>query len=465
MEKPAAGFRKFGIGLLALLLVQILPAFRLTGANAISWAYVQSLRFRKVESYFYTATDCSFTLNIENVPPEKVTVSVNDVPEGVSYVGASKIAYMPYSSDSGEQYGTTLTISFQFDSKGFYQIKAIDVRIDETYAKIPVEAVEVYENPNTVRPEISPDFIDNPNIQVSGKTIKVMNANEHIVFRMNIQYAIQVLKFEWDLPEDSLFKQLGYTDLSEKVDAGKFTPEKIPIAIFDWQPLKPGTYEFPKFDVIATSYGGIRYEVKSPEYKVEVLEGAVQPLTDDQDKGVFAYAFVSPPAGEETVQQKKLGAVPIDRLYELYTKERHSIVLFSSAHNERLALEEELGLSSLKHVPSMPLFILVWILCAASLAAVIVLFILKRIPHAAAFAVLFILLLTSGILYGHQVAKKYGLYEGGEIYSIPENAGGSGINMPEGSSVLVKHKAAGWLYVVFNDTYGWVPEDTVRMIQ
>ena len=463
MEKPATGNRKLGIGLLVLFLIQILPVFWAPDASALSWAYVQSLRFKRVENYFYTATDCSFTLNIENVPPEKVTVSVNDVPDGVSFVGSSKITYMPYSNASSDQYGTTLTLSFRFDQPGVYQIKAIDVRIDETYAKIPVEAVEVYEHPNTVRPKIFLSF-ESPNVQVSGKRITV-NANDHIVFRMLIQNAIQVLKFDWKLPEDSLFKRLDYTDLSEKVKPGEFTPEKIAIALFDWQPLKPGTYDFPEFDIVATSYGGIRYDVVSPDYTVEVLEAVDAPVDDDQDKGLFAYAFVSPPTTQEAVKEKTVEEVPVDRLYDLYTKERHSIVLFSSAHYERLALEEELGFSSITHMPSMPLFILVWILCISCLVATIVLFILKKIPHASVCAVLFILLLASGILYGHQVSKKYGIYEGGEIYSIPENAGGSGIDMPKGCTVLVKHSAAGWLYVVFNDTYGWVPEDTVRLIQ
>ncbi|MBP5451945.1 MAG: hypothetical protein J6Y16_06895 [Treponema sp.] len=464
MEKSAAGIRKFGIGLLVLLFIQIFPLIGIQKADAISWAYIQSLRFKKVENYFYTATDCSFTVNIENVPPEKVTVSVNDVPEGVEFKGSTKIAYMPYSNATSEQFGTTLTISFRFAQKGVYQIKSIDVRIDESYAKIPVEVVEVYENPNTVQPVVTLSF-DGPDIQVSGKTVRVKNANSHIIFRMDIQYAIQVLKFNWELPENSLFKQLDYTDLSEEVDAGKFTPEKIPIALFDWQPLKPGKYDFPKFDIVATSYGGIRYEVKSPDYVIEVEEDAEALAADVQDKGVFAYAFVSPPAAEEAVQKKSVEDAPVDRLFDLYTKERHSITLFSSAYHERLALEEELGLSSLKHMPSLPLFILVCVACIASLVATVVLFILKKIPHAALCAVLFVLLVTVGILLGHQVSKKYGIYEGGEIYSIPEDTGGSGVDMPRGSVVLVKHGAAGWLYVVFNDTYGWVPEDTVRMIQ
>ncbi|MBO4319030.1 MAG: hypothetical protein J5857_01000, partial [Treponema sp.] len=106
MEKPAAGNRKLGIGLLVLFIIMLLPVYRAQKADALSWAYVQSLRFKKVEKYFYTATDCSFSLTIENVPPEKVIVSVNDVPEGVSFVGSNKITYMPYTNASSEQYGT-----------------------------------------------------------------------------------------------------------------------------------------------------------------------------------------------------------------------------------------------------------------------------------------------------------------------------------------------------------------------
>ena len=465
MEKPAAGNRKLGIGLLVLFIIMLLPVYRAQKADALSWAYVQSLRFKKVEKYFYTATDCSFSLIIENVPPEKVIVSVNDVPEGVSFVGSNKITYMPYTNASSEQYGTNLTLSFRFAEPGVYQIKAIDVRIDETYAKIPIDAVEVYEHPNTVRPKLSISF-ESPNVQLSGKTVRV-NSNEHIVFRMYIQNAIQVLTFEWqrNLPENSLFKQLEYNDISGNVVVGDFSPEKMPLALFDWQPLKPGTYDFPEFDIVATSYGGIRYEVETPDYTIEVLETEGVVEEEQQDKGVFAYAFVSPPSEEKAVQEKTVGDVPLDTLYDLYSKERHSIVLFSSASQERQALEDELGLSSIKRMPSVPLFVLAWIFCIACFIATVVLFILKKIPHAAVCAVFFILLLALGVLNSHLISKEYGLYEGGEIYSIPESTGGSGVDMPKGSLVLVKHSAGGWLYVVFNDTYGWVPENTVRMIQ
>lgn len=465
MEKSTARNRKFGIGLLVLLFVQLLPVFRVQEAEAISWAYVQSLRFKKVENYFFTDTDCSFIVNIENVPPEKVSVSVNDVPEGVSFQGSSKGAYMPYSNSSSDQYGTTLTLSFRFNQPGWYQIKSIDVRIDETYAKIPVENVEVFENPSTVRPKISIDW-GNSNVQVSGKHVKV-NAGERIVFTMYIQYAIQVLNFSWKLPENSIFKELEHYDISKNVVVGEFSPDKMPLALFEWQPLKPGTYDFPEFDILATSYGGIRYEVNYKDYKyeMEVLEADENFGQAEKDEGVFAYAFVSPPSTQEAVQKKALEDAPVDRLFELYTTERHSILLFSSTRDERLALEEELGLSSVNHVPSVPLLILAWSLCLASFIATILLFALKKIPHAAVCAVLFVLLLAVGILYGHQASKQYGIYEGGEIYSIPENTGGSGVNMPKGSPVLVKHSASGWLYVVFNDTYGWVPENTVRLIQ
>ena len=160
MEKSAAKTRRFCIGLLAFVLLEtasILAPQKSFGA--VSWQYLQGLRLRKTEKYFFTANECSFAVNIENVSPDKISAAINDLPQGASFVRQRKENYIS-SVGTSESYGTRLIMTFKFDAPGSYQFRAIDVQVDTWWAHIPFESVYVYENPSTAKPKISITFDD-----------------------------------------------------------------------------------------------------------------------------------------------------------------------------------------------------------------------------------------------------------------------------------------------------------------
>lgn len=463
MEKSTAGIRKFGVGLLAALLLELFIPAPVQKASAVSWAYLQTLKFRKADKYFFTNMDCSFSVNIETVSPDKVAVSVNDVPEHVSFVSMKKETYIPSATASSDQYGTTIILAFRFDKPGSYQIRALDLRVDQTYSRIAFEPVYVYENPRSVKPQASISFSD-PAYSTSSKKITVQ-AGKHLEFTLSVKYAIQIESFAWSIPQDSLFTEVKRYEITQSENAGNdFSPDAVPVATFDWQPLKEGDYEFPSFDIIATSFGGIKHNVSVPEYKVHVEPGVVE-QSSAPESALYAYAFAEPAKKESEEKSAVVTTAELENLLELHQKERHSFPVISKAAKERRQAEINLGLSPSSWAASVPLLILLWALTAITMAATILLFVLKKIPWAATILATGVFFLVTSIFYAHRASLSTAIFKGGGISTIPEESCTPGGSVPTGTTVQIVRKAGGWLYIKSNDTYGWVPESSVMLIK
>ncbi|MBQ2529011.1 MAG: hypothetical protein II547_02025 [Treponema sp.] len=193
---------------------------------------------RKTEKYFFTANECSFAVNIENVSPDKISAAINDLPQGASFVRQRKENYIS-SVGTSESYGTRLIMTFKFDAPGSYQFRAIDVQVDTWWAHIPFESVYVYENPSTAKPKISITF-DDSRFTAASRTLE-MSAGQHLKFTLNIRYATNVYDLSWSIPENSLFKEVERFDITrQSINSDEFNPNTLPVATFDWQPLSEG---------------------------------------------------------------------------------------------------------------------------------------------------------------------------------------------------------------------------------
>ncbi|MBR6193022.1 MAG: hypothetical protein IKQ66_02530 [Treponema sp.] len=465
MEKSAAKTRRLCAGLLAFVLVElasIIAPQKMFGA--VSWQYLQSLRLRKTEKYFFTAQDCSFAVNIENVSPDKISAAINDVPQGASFVSMKKENYAP-SSGTSESYGTRLIMTFRFSMPGSYQFRAIDVQVDTWWAHIPFETVYVYENPSIVQPSIKVTF-DDSRYSSASRTLN-MAAGQHLKFTLNIRYATQVYDLTWKIPENSLFMEVESYDITrQNITSEEFNPNTIPVAKFDWQPLAEGVYSFPKFSMTAMSLGGIRYNVEVPML-TEIKVGP--PLErrdyyDDEEPEIYANAF------SDYVEQSASGGSvyteveDIDALLELHKAERRSIPIFSAARTERREIERGAGLNSAVWEPSVPLLIVIAGIFVVLVFLAVLLFVLKKIPAASVCLAFSVVSLALGLFYARWTFQKIALYTGGEIAQIPEEGSGAGVSISKGSVVHIQKETGDWSYIRCNDTYGWVMNDTLLVI-
>ena len=466
MEKSSARSRKFWIGLLILFaqLVGALSIQRASASIASTWQYLQSLRFKKAEKYFFTATDCSFSVNIENISPDKITdVAVNDVPQNSSFISMRKQTYIPSSNAGSDQYGTTIILTFRFNEPGAYQIKPVDIKADIYYCRIPIESVYVYENPSIVHPRIFVTFEDQK-YSSAARTLDA-SAGDHIRFTLFIRYATQIVDFYWSLPEDSLFTEVERFDITrQSVNTTEFSPDSVPIATFDWQPLKQGSYKFPDFTVTAISFGGIRQSVAVPSYRVKVGPKAFKQEVKKENE-LFSYAFSETPAQEGTESKATPVHADIEELLELHKKERYSLPFSSSAKKARQEAEKNAGLSPSQSEPKIPVLLILWGLFILALAGTVLLFLLHKLPGATSTFAAAIILLICAIIYSRWVSTKTATFKGGEINSIPEIGNSSGVFFIPGTVIKMERKSGDWVYIRCNDTYGWVKNDSLLEIR
>lgn len=462
MEKPAERIRK----IIARLLILILSAGMSLSAK-VSWAYLWGMRFRPSQETLFTENDNSFFVEIENVTPDSVQISVNSLPPNVSFVSSKKeTVLIPRDESQGGGYstGTRIILWMRFAKTGSYRIKPIDLTIDGGFYQIPFESVEIFQNPRFIHPEINVVF-QNQNIESSKnmkKPVKV-NAGEHIVFTVNARYMESIQNIFWNIPENSIFKKIKEYEFKFQSGDSKFVTQFQPVATFDWQPLSEGVLSLPEVFLTAISYDGSVEDIKCPVFKFNADKA--QPLIHAEDEeNPFVYAFHE--MGKVSAKRKNIDVKPqeIIALYELHMQERHSF-LFSSAAAKRKATEMSLGLPYDYHEPSVVLLGILICIAVLLLGATVASLVFRKKTFTAVFTSIFILAAVFAGIYGVRVKSLRGVFTGGEMSPIPEYNMMTSVTIQAGNVVSIIKIAGDWMYVRHNDTYGWIPSESVCLIR
>ena len=98
----------------------------------------------------FTATDNAFSVDIKNVTPDNIQISVNSLPDNVSFVSSKKETVMVALEEGGMTSGTRLTLWMRFNKTGTYKINPIDLTVEGGFYRIPVESVVVLQNPRFI---------------------------------------------------------------------------------------------------------------------------------------------------------------------------------------------------------------------------------------------------------------------------------------------------------------------------
>lgn len=466
MEKSAGKKRRLRIGL--LIFAFMLYHFFASNAYTISWEAVQNLQFRKTEKYFFTATECPLIVTIENVLPEKVSVFVNDVPNNVSFISAKKETFIPTVTSKSVQQGTRLILYFTFERPGEYHIQPVDVRIDGLYCRVPIEPVSVYENPNFMKPELSVQFTSPTLHNGTEKNIR-LSLREHVHFTLYIKYAVQVVHFSWDIPENSLFiEQNRYEITKRNIRGTDFSPESVPIASFDWEPLKAGTYKMPSFYITATSYSGIKYDVTLPDFLITVDEKTSLSYSQNTvtEETILKTAFLENDSASKQESYPSPSQKDIETLLQLHQKERHSIPFINKKIlQERKTAEESFGISFYKKEPNIPLFIFLGALSLILFLLSFLLFLFKKKALAVVMVPCGFLAALCFIFLAADLSKKSALFTGIGFRPIPEYSIEISEDIPAGNTIFLEKKGGSWYFAHFGEKSGWVPQEDVLLIK
>lgn len=434
-------------------------------ARPPSWAYMWSLRFKPMEDVVYTSIESSFAVEIANVTPDTVQLSVNSLPQNVSFLSSRKeTVYIQIPSEDGGGYttGTKVIITMIFSKTGTYRISPIDLTIEGGFYRVPFETIEVFENPLYITPETMIEF----DRSHENKKEVSLNAGEKIQFTVYAKFLASIKDIYWTCPEDCILKEVERFESTFKQQ--NFFTEYLPIATFEWQPLKEGITFTPDFYLSTVSYNGNLNEIKCVSRKVNVKKALVSSEKNNKPErksSLITNAFEESYTEKQLVSVSEISDAEAEYLASLYQKEINSFPYFSSSYRERCRLEKEHSLIRNKPLGSKILFLILMILCFVLLLSCVMIYFFCSKKKFIVSVVAFLVLVLSTVLYSVNAYSKKGVCTGKFMYTIPEENVPASVIVKKGSLVQIEREAGAWLYVSYNKTYGWIQKKNVHLLK
>ena len=411
----------------------------------------------------YTKTDIKFVVTIPNVRPAQIQVLSANQKQDINFRSMRK-------TENYEQNGTTLELWYNFSTKGTYYLSPLSVMIQNRRRSISFAPVTVTEDPATMSPRIVLRFEDGTKIfsdelNFTNPVLSVKTGKK-LHFTVNIQYAIQLVQFNWDIPKDSIFtctKQYEFTEVKQRERVYSHT--LIPVAEFEWTGLIPGKQTLPKIRLNAAGYNGYRSDLLLPEIVVEFTE-AEDAQSTEKTSDIFEDAFFQ--EAEETAKPAA-AALTNDECLELsslYTREHNSFLTYLKARNARIGFEKEHGII----VSASPIFPMVffYLALAVLLASVICMIFAVHRKHKIRMLLFIVLLIFSTGVLVFCIAKsneRYGITAGCKIYSIPQENAESISEVSAGNRVRILESTEKWYYLEVGETGGWCEAENIYLIK
>ena len=168
---------------------------------------------------------------------------------------------------------------------------------------------------------------------------------------------------------------------------------------------------------------------------------------------------------ENDSEKKEITIEDCEKLAELYSKERHSVFTYNKAKKERIAFEEELGISSfLKTTPVAFLYLAIVLIIGCG---ILLFFVLRKRQFFKSIA-LSLLLLSSIAFLIVSIGKrstKYGISKGCTIYSIPEDTAEASSEIKRGSLIVVTETTDIWYHIQQGEASGWSTKDNIIIVK
>ncbi len=457
MEKAAVRTTgKYCIGLLVFLCLFSIQSWSLSGAD------IKKLRVKPDEKFFFTAQENGYTLTIPDIEPSRVQTDLPSLPLGVQFISSKRDEYM----DITGARGTTIQLWFSFTDTGPVKLPPLIVLINGHTYYIPFEDVTVYENPAVITPELYVMFDDSVNvITKGGRNIINTQTGQSIRFTIYIKYCVQITNFSWQIPHNSIFKEVKRYDITNEIPRGAgFSTEAFPISTFEWKPLVSGSYSLPQVNISATAYNGSRRQVFLPDYEINVEKAEVVSESESTENIIYKDAFTEIHEEKEIERTYVLTPEDCKTLAELRSRERNS-VFYVSAKKQRLAIEDKLEVKARQNEPSLPFVYLLMSIVVLFLLFTMCSLLLKHYKTVIISIFFTIIFLSLSISSGVKLIPKYGIFIGGEVNSIPEEKTSSSHVVSSGIRVRIKGQTKDWLYISTQDADGWVKADTVYKIR
>lgn len=433
-------------------------------SQSLSLSEINSLRIRPVENQnLYTKNDIKFEVLIPKVKASQVQLISNNQAADITFKTMRK-------NEDYENGGTLIELWFSFEKKGTYTLNPLQISIQGRKRNLYFQQITVQDDPATQQPRIVIKF-DNGTIIYSDEenfTKPVFNATagNKIALTVYLQYASQLMNFNWDIPKDAIFSQTNSYEIMEvKYREKNISHDLIPVASFEWISLAKGIQKFPKMKMTATAYSGVRYDIIIPELEVAFKEGHQAEASNKVDT-YFDAAFSQNNLSTEKENGIIITSEICTTLAEMYSRERNAIFNQKNIRKERQLYELENNLpvnykgdSAIRLIAGALLLFI---------GALILLFISIHDKKSIRILISILILISSLALTVYGFTKrmeKYGICTGCTIYSIPEETAEAKSEMGAGNKVLITENTGKWLYIELGESGGWCKAENIIIIR
>ena len=463
MEKQRIKIQfKSGRRLLVILLLLLTSNFLY--AQKVNYNKIKQLRIVPDEGVpLYTKTDLKFSVTIPDVRPSQVQVLAAKTQQDITFRTIRK-------SEDYNQNGTRIEIWYNFEKSGSYTLAPLPVMILNRRYSLSFDSVNVTDDPATMNPRIVIVFDDGTKLY-SDETnfpLPVLTAKtgKKLFFTVNIQYAMQLVQFSWDIPKDSILtctEEFEFTEVKHR--ERNYSHTLIPVASFEWTSLTPGMQRIPKIKLKAAGYNGSRSELIFPPAMIDFTES--EPKESEAEKAdIFSAAFLQEEEIQNELPAAALSKEDCRRIADYYTREHNEFLLYFKARKNRINFEESCGLvvSPNPILPALFMY-LALILIAVSIFFIVV-FIRKKYRIR---TLLFAALLLTGcallIFFSVKKNERYGISAGCKIYSIPQERAESVSEIESGIRVRILERTEKWYYIEVGESGGWCNADDIFIIR
>jgi len=441
---------------LKLLKIAVITGILLNSGIAFSQTIAPS-----ADQKLYTKQDLKFDLLIPNVKPENIQIQTQNLPSGVSLRTLRK------TEQYGETNGTLIELWYNFEKPGNYNdMPRLTILVQNRRRYFYYEPFKITENPANMLPRIVIEFENGTVIKsddpIPSKAIFTAPVAQKINFRVNLQYATQLVQFNWDIPKDSIFTQTKTYEITEiKYREKNYTSDLIPVADFEWTALSKGLNAIPKMKLVATAYNGYRNELLLTNFAVNFVDAVSSENSNSEFDSMFDAAFSSSSDTQSENQKTEITYEDCQEILRLRHGEKFNIVKSLEFKKQRIELEESLDLPS-EYDEYYAGFFVLSVLLFIVLLAFLIIFIKKRMSLMQIFiTVMLIFSITAIIISTVHLSKSYGISTGAELYSIPEENLNSSGEISAGNRVQILEKAGNWYFVEMGSINGWTKSDNI----
>ena len=447
-----------------LITLLVFCASAILYAQNITFEQINALRITPEEGQnLYTKTDLKFTVTIPNVRSSQVQILSTDQQSDINFRTIRK-------SENYEENGTTIEVWYNFNKKGTYKLTPLSVLIQNRRRSLYFDQITVTDDPATMLPRIVLVFENGTTVysdepSAASPVLKIKSGKK-LHFTVNLQYANQLLQFNWDIPKDSIFSCTKEFDFAQARQHERvYSHDLIPVAAFEWTGLVPGIQKVPAFKINASAYNGSRNELYMPEVFVEFTPSDDTESTETEED-IFSAAFFQDSSAETDMLNSALTREECKTLADLYTREHNEFFMYSKARKARINYEMEHGLVvSVNQIFPTVLLYVALIVITASIICIIIASRKKHKIRSLIFTTFLLIGIAVLIYCAVRRNERYGICNGCKIYSIPQTNAEAISEISSGIKVRILEQTEKWYYIEVGENGGWCATDDICIIR